>query len=292
MKQSLLITALLMSFFVFSQNDRIDDLTIKLAYQEQDSTKVDLSLELIEELCNIKEYKKALQYINQTAKLSETLNYIKGLAETTYYRGLVYSSNNDYYNAIDNYNRSRSYYLQISDTLGVAKVSNSIGLIEIRRGNYSVGLENSLSAIDIFEERDLVDELISAYNNLAEAYFKTNQIDKAIDFNFKALLIRRQIDDTDGIISSTKNIADLYGLRKEHRKSIEYYEKVLRLLDPEKDRAIRGEILPKLGTQYLAFREYEKAAQFLVEGLKYNRKAGNDEVVMSALNAIGNLNLQ
>ncbi|NRB58431.1 MAG: tetratricopeptide repeat-containing sensor histidine kinase [Winogradskyella sp.] len=292
MKQSLLITALLMSFFVFSQNDRIDDLTIKLAYQEQDSTKVDLSLELIEELCNIKEYKKALQYINQTAKLSETLNYIKGLAETTYYRGLVYSSSNDYYNAIDNYNRSRSYYLQISDTLGVAKVSNSIGLIEIRRGNYSVGLENSLSAIDIFEERDLVDELSSAYNNLAEAYFKTNQIDKAIDFNFKALLIRRQIDDTDGIISSTKNIADLYGLRKEHRKSIEYYEKVLRLLDPEKDQAIRGEILPKLGTQYLAFREYEKAAQFLVEGLKYNRKAGNDEGVMSALNAIGNLNLQ
>ena len=115
-----------MSFFVFSQNDRIDDLTIKLAYQEQDSTKVDLSLELIEELCNIKEYKKALQYINQTAKLSETLNYIKGLAETTYYRGLVYSSSNDYYNSKDNYNRSLSYYLQISDSLGVAKVSNSI----------------------------------------------------------------------------------------------------------------------------------------------------------------------
>jgi signal transduction histidine kinase len=292
MKQLMTLTVCLLTFIGFSQNERIDDLTVKLAYQEADSTKVDLSLMLIDQLYAVEDYDKALLYVNQTAKLSEKLNYTKGLAESTYYRALIYTQRNDYFNAIDNYDKSRKYYLQISDTLGVAKVSNSIGLIEIKRGNYSVGLQNSLSAIDIFEKQNLFDELSTAYNNLAEAYFKTNQIDKAIDFNFKALDVRKKIDDRAGIISSTKNIADLYALRKEHRKAIEYYENVLEMLNPTKDQSLRGEILPKLGNQYLEFKEYDKASEYLVEGLKYNRKQNNQEGILLALNAIGNLNLQ
>ncbi len=292
MKQLMTLTVCLLTFIGFSQNERIDDLTVKLAYHEADSTKVDLSLMLIGELYAVEDYEKALLYVNQTAKLSEKLNYTKGLAESTYYRALIFTQRNDYFNAIDNYDKSRKYYLQISDTLGVAKVSNSIGLIEIKRGNYTVGLQNSLSAIDIFEKQNLFDELSSAYNNLAEAYFKTNQIDKAIDFNFKALDVRKKISDRDGIITSTKNNADLYSLRKEYRKSIEYYEKVLEMLNPTKDQNLHGEILPKLGSEYLKFKEYDKASEYLVEGLKYNRKQNNEEGILLALNAIGNLNLQ
>jgi len=292
MKQLPTLAACLISFFIFSQNEKIDELTVQLAYQNQDSTKVDMSLMLINELYAIEEYSKALLYVNETSKLSVHLNYTKGLAESNYYRALIYTKRNDYFNAIDNYNKSKKQYLKISDTLGVAKVSNSIGLIEIKRGNYAVGLQNSLSAIDIFEKQDLKDELSAAYNNLAEAYYKTNQIDKAIDFNFKTLEVRKQINDRTGIIASTKNIAELYSILKEHRKGIEYYEKVLQLLNPETDQDLRGEILPKLGSEYLRFKEYDKASEYLVEGLKYNRKQGNSEGLLRALNAIGNLNLQ
>ena len=292
MKQLLTLATCLVSLFIFSQNEKIDNLTVQLAYQQQDSTKVDLSLMLIDELYAAKDYKKALVYINQTTILAEKLNYTKGLAQSSYYRALIFAENNDYFNAIDHYTKSRKFYLKISDTLGIAKVSNSIGLIEIKRGNYAVGLQNSLSAIEIFEKKDLKEELSAAYNNLAEAYFKTNQIDKAIDFNFKALEVRNQIDDRQGIIFSTKNIAELYSIRKEHRRAIDYYEKVLGLLNPNNDKDLRGEILPKLGSEYLRFKEYQKAAEYLVEGLKYNRQQGNDEGILRALNAIGNLNLQ
>ena len=292
MKQLLTLAVCLTTLFIFSQNEKIDQLTVQVAYQKQDSTKVDMSLMLINELYASEDYSKALLYVNKTSKLSEHLNYTKGLAESSYFRALIYTERNDYFNAIDNYNRSRKHYLQIGDTLGVAKVSNSIGLIEIKRGNYAVGLKNSLSAIEIFEKQDLKGELSSAYNNLAEAYFKTNQIDKALDFNFKALDIRKNINDTKGIKASTKNIADLYSSRKEHRKAIEYYEKVLEVLNPETDQDLRGEILPKLGSEYLRFNEYDKASTYLVEGLKYNREQGNDEGILRALNAVGNLNLQ
>ena len=292
MKQLITLAALFSVLFCFSQTNEIDSLAIQLAYQKQDSTKVETSLHLIKALYKEKDYKKALLYINQTELLSKSLNYTKGIADVNYYKALIYSQKDDYYNAVDGYNKSRQYYKQLNDTLGIAKVSNSIGLIEIKRGNYREGLKNSLSAINIFESKNLRDELSSAYNNLAEAYYNTHQIDKALEFNFKALNVREQLRDSTGIKTSTKNIAMLYSQRKEHRKAIEYYEKVLTLVNPDKDQDLRGEILPMIGEEYVQFKDYGKASTYLIEGLKYNRENKNSEGILRALNSIGNLNLK
>lgn len=195
---------------------------MEIAFQTKDSAKVDSSIKLNETLYKAVDYKKALLYIDQTQQLASKINYPKGSAEANYYRALIYSDKNDYFNALDNYNKSRNFYAQLNDTLGIANISNSIGLIEIKRGNYSAGLKNSLSAINIFEKRNLKDELSKAYNNLAKTYHQTNQIKKALEFNQKALKVRVQLGDSTGMKLSTKNIASLYSKRKEHRKAIEF----------------------------------------------------------------------
>ncbi|GAA0747593.1 ATP-binding protein [Gaetbulibacter jejuensis] len=277
------------SLFIQSE---IEHLTIQLAYQPQDSAKVETSLLLIEKLYTVKDYKKALLFIDQTERLSETLKYKRAIAEAKYFKALIYSTKNDYYNAIDSYNKSKRLFKELDDTLGYARVSNGIGLIEIKRGNYAEGLENALLAIQVFERMNLREELSLAYNSLAEAYYNTNQIDKALEFNYKALNVRTQLQDNAGIKNSTKNIALLYSERKEHRKAIEYFEKVLNLLDTENDNDLRGEILPRIGEEYLQFREYEKAAEYLLEGLKYNRNTQNEDGLLRSLNSIGHLNLK
>lgn len=292
MKQLITLAAFFSVLIGYAQTNEIDSLILDLAFQKQDSTKVDTSLYLIQALYEANEPQKALQFIDETERLAKALNYSKGIADANYYRALIYSDNNDYYNAIDNYNKSRQFYIKTKDTLGIAKINNSIGLIEIRRGNYAAGLEYSLSAIKIFEDRNLRKELGSAYNNLAEAYFKTQQVDKALEFNLKALNIREQLRDSSGMKTSNKNIAMLYSMRNEYRKSIEYYETVLNLVNPKKDKTLRGEILPLIGDQYLQFKEYDKAEGYLVEGLSLNRSIDNKEGILQSLNSIGNLNLQ
>ncbi|WP_047545397.1 ATP-binding protein [Psychroserpens sp. Hel_I_66] len=292
MRQLITLTVLFTSLFCFSQTNEIDSLTVELAYQKQDSAKVETSLSLIKALYDAKSYKKALTYIDNTERLSKLLNHTKGIADVNYYKALIYAQNDDYYNAIDGYNRSRNYYSELGDTLGIAKVNNSIGLIEIRRGNYALGLQSSLSAIQTFETRDLKNELSSAYNNLAEAYCNTNQIDKSLEFNIKALAVREQLKDSIGIKTSMRNIANLYSNRKEHRKAIEYYEKVLALLNNDTDQTFRGEILPRIGEEYLRFKDYRTSTDYLFEGLEFNRKINNENGVLRALNTIGELNIQ
>ncbi|MDH3323263.1 MAG: tetratricopeptide repeat protein, partial [Flavobacteriaceae bacterium] len=181
MKQLITLTAFLSFLLCFTQTNEVDSLTIQLAYQKQDSSKVKTSVQLIKALYQNKDFKKALLYIDQTENLSNQLGYTKGIADTHYYKALIYTQKDDYFNAIDSYNKAKSYYQELNDVLGIAQVNNSIGVIEIRRGNYATGLKLSLSAIQVFEERHLPNELSKVYNNLAEAYFNTNEIDKALE---------------------------------------------------------------------------------------------------------------
>ena len=168
MKRLITLTAVMCScFFSYAQTREQDSLTVQLSYEKQDSAKVETSIQLIKLLFDSNDYKKALLYINRSEELSANLNYHAASAELKYYKALIYSQNDDYYNALDNYNRSLRLYTQLNDSLGMAKVNNSLGLVEIRRGNYNKGLRHSLSAIDIFERKNLLDQLSLAYNNLA-----------------------------------------------------------------------------------------------------------------------------
>ena len=83
----------------------------------------------------------------------------------------------------------------------------------------------------------------------------------------------------------------MYSIQKEYRKSIEYYEKVLGNIGNSND-SIRGNILPKLGGEYLQFNDYDKAAKYLLQGLALNRKSQNKLGLTIALNNLGELNLR
>lgn len=282
-----------MSFFPsgFSQNPDIDSLSIQLAFQNADTVKVNTSLKLIKKLYEINDLERAFKYVIESEKLSYTLEYKRGIAEVAYYKALIYAEKNDYINAINDYTKAKSLFNELKDTLGIAKVNNSIGLFEIKRGNYTKGLQYSLSAIKELEKRQLKSDLLLAYNSLAKAYHNINNYDKAIDFYLKTLKTQEELNDKKGIDISNNILGDLYSIKKEHRKSIDYYEKVLANSQPNSD-SIYGVIYPKIGGEYLQFNDYDNANKYLEQGLQINRRLNNKEGLLIALIQLGNLNLQ
>ncbi len=290
MRKKITLILFLSVFLSFSQTKEIDSLSIQLAFQKTDTLKVDTSLKLIKKLYDIKDYDRALKYIFESEKLSSNMNYTFGTAEATYYKSLIYASKNDYINAVTGYSRSKALYAQLRDTLGIAKVNNSIGLIEINRGNYPKGLQYSLASIEVLEKEHLYVDLCSAYNNVARAYYKMNAYDKAVEFYLKTLQLQKRLNNTDGIIESNSRLAEMYSYQKEYRKAIDYYETVLATVGDSND-SIRGNILPKLGGEYLKFNDYAKASSYLIQGLTLNRKSKNKLGLTIALNNLGELNL-
>ncbi|SFZ90984.1 Signal transduction histidine kinase [Flaviramulus basaltis] len=287
----ILIILCLYTFICFSQTNEIDSLAIELAFQEKDSSKIETSLKLIKSLYDTNEYDRALKYIIESEKLSNSINYSKGIAKITYYKSLIYAQKGDYINAISGYEKSKRLFKTLKDTLSTARVNNSIGLIEIKRGNYAKGLQFSLAAIEELENRNLVKDLNLAYSNLAKAYYNVNANDKAIEFYTKALETQEQLHDTKGINESNSKLAELYSEKKEYRKAIEFYEKVLGSSESKND-SIRGYVLSKLGGEYLKFNDYEKASKYLVQGYNINIRNKNKANLLIALNNLGDLNLR
>ena len=292
MKQFILYAICLSTALIFAQNAKIDRLTVRLAYQNKDSTKIETSLLLINELYALKDYDKALLFIDQTAELSNSLNYDKGSAQSNYYKGLIFSNKNDGKNAVVYFEKALNSFKILNDTIGIAKVNGKLGVIQIERGNFKKGLQNSLSAISIFEEEDLKDDLSNAYNSLAKAYFKSKKFDKALQYNKKSLRIREELDDLEGMKYTLKNLGELYALKNNYRLSIDNYERMLTLLNNKKDKDLRGEVMTSLGKSYLAINDLKKAAEYLRAGLAFNRIQGNDLGVLISLNAFADLNIK
>ncbi len=278
--------------FGFTQTNEIDSLALELAFQNQDSIKVDTSLKLIESLYHIHEFERAMKYIIEIEKLSNTLGYKKGIAKIAYFKSLIYAQKGDYINAINGYEKSKNLFNSLNDTLHVAKVNNSIGLIELNRGNFEAGLRYSLRALDVLKNTHHKDELNLAYSNLAHACYNIKAYDQAIDFYEKALLVQEALNDSKGIYESSSKLAELYSNKKEHRKAIDFYQKVLASTESSENDSIRGYTYTKLGSEYLQFNDYNKATKYLIDGYNLNTRIKNKSGLLIALNGLGDLNMQ
>jgi signal transduction histidine kinase len=272
----------------FSQTEELESLTIQLAFQDPDTTKVNTSIRIIKILYNDAGYDRALKYIRESEKLSHDLNYKQGIAEITYYKGLIFAKKDDYINAIDNYNKSKELFTTLSDTLNLARTNNSIALIEIERGNYDKGLQLSISAMNELEKRGLKKELRDSYKNLATAYNNIGEDNQAIEFFEKTLDLEAELGNKDGVIEANKSLGDLYARQKDYQRAIYYYDNVIINID-ESDTILRGNVLTNLGYAYLQLNNLEDAEEYLTQGLRLNRRIKNNEGVLVALNTTGDL---
>lgn len=274
----------------FSQNEELDSLTIQLAYQNPDTSKVNTSISIIKLLFQSKDFSKASKFIQQSEKLANDLDYKEGLAKIVYYKAKIYQEEGRTIKAINTLKNARLLFSEVKDTLSVAKVNSSLGVLEIESGNYKEGLSYALSSINELEKRNRFEDLSSIYKSLANAYKTSGNLDKAITYNLKRLNADNQSNNTKRLVETNKDLGDIYSTKKNYTQAISYYESALGYANSS-DTNLRASILPYLGDAYLKKDDYKTSARYLVEAIKLNREVDNKKEMAIALNALGELNL-
>ncbi|MBN2867064.1 MAG: tetratricopeptide repeat protein [Flavobacteriaceae bacterium] len=274
----------------FSQNEELDSLTIQLAYQNPDTSKVNTSISIIKLLFQSKDFSKASKFIQQSEKLANDLGYKEGLAKIVYYKAKIYQEEGRTIKAINTLKNARLLFSEVKDTLSVAKVNSSLGVLEIESGNYKEGLSYALSSINELEKRNRFEDLSSIYKSLANAYKTSGNLDKAITYNLKRLNADNQSNNTKRLVETNKDLGDIYSTKKNYTQAISYYESALGYANSS-DTNLRASILPYLGDAYLKKDDYKTSARYLVEAIKLNREVDNKKEMAIALNALGELNL-
>ncbi|MCD6556998.1 MAG: tetratricopeptide repeat protein, partial [Bacteroidales bacterium] len=104
-------------------------------------------------------------------------------------------------------------------------------------------------------------ETIEALNQLAKYYFDRN-IDTAIIFGKKALVLSQKISYEKGIADSYRNLGRLYTMSGEYKKSFSYFYKALKINEALNDSLSIGKNYSSIGIVHYYQGDIEKALEF------------------------------
>ncbi|NVJ58839.1 MAG: GGDEF domain-containing protein [Gammaproteobacteria bacterium] len=145
-------------------------------------------------------------------------------------RGLNYYYRSEQNKAIEDFEEGVKYASLLDNN------ANRLATLYSHLGMSYSAIGRSDIAVDFFEKshQSVLDSpdssksrIAKSYGNLAIAYQRNEQYDKAIESNQKSLDIRNEIDDKHGVAICYINIGNLYKVQNKVDQAIEYYQLAL-----------------------------------------------------------------
>ena len=145
------ICFILLFQFLFSQNSKIDSLHALLKTDKEDTNKVNHLNKLFGDYI-YSSPDTALNYAQQALKLSEKINWKKGIANSFGNLGVCYRLKADYPKALDYYLKALMIDEELKDKSGMTKRLGNIGTVYSQQADYPKALDFYLKALKMAEE--------------------------------------------------------------------------------------------------------------------------------------------
>lgn len=152
-------------------------------------------------------------------------------------------------------------------------------------------IDESIALFEILlptaKKKNLINDHKIILNSLALAYTLKADYNKALDYNFKSLVIRENDGDKAEISISLNNIGLVYFKLKNYNKAIEYYHRALLLKKEANDLYDLDRLLINLGLSYNQLMNYEKAKEYIDEALRICGSKCNSEIIIDGQFGLG-----
>lgn len=186
-----------------------------------DSSLVDIQNQLANINLELKQYSLAKQHALLALKISESITYKNGKANSNAQLGCVAEKQNNYDEAIHLQNISLSIYKTLSDSTGIAKTNENIGSIYEDLGNYSKALQY-FSIAKLYAKKSNSNLQINIINNLGDINRKTKQFPQAISYTKHALELAESTNNQSQRVSALKDLSRVYADMGDFKKAYRY----------------------------------------------------------------------
>jgi class 3 adenylate cyclase len=259
---------------------KIDSLAVLLE-KSQGTDKVKLLNQLGWEYRNA-DFAKAFTYLQQSVRLAEALNDIKGLADAYSFTGIVFKYTGDYKQALD-------YFFKTLNHAEKHKLPESIGysynnLCEIQRyqKNFTEALASNDKAILEFRKIKLQKGLAYAYIRRGEIYQEQKNYQAALESFIKSLVIRQEMKDTEGVATSFNRIGLIHNLLGKNQEALEYLQKALKIAEKLNDKRSVINFLIDISKVYYDNKSYAEARHFAMKSFEDAQKIKSVEYLKEA----------
>ncbi|MGM0510947.1 MAG: tetratricopeptide repeat protein, partial [Thermoplasmatota archaeon] len=166
-------------------------------------------------------------------------------------------------------------------------LKHSIGTVQYLKGEYDEAIRNLEYAIELNEEQDKIDNVGSSYNNLGLVFWRKGETDRSLESHEKSLEIRKKIGDERGIAMTFDNIGNVYHDMGEMERALEYHKKGLKRRRKIGDERGLSISLNNVGGVYQEMGELEKAIEYHEESLEIKERLGDEQGIASSYNNMG-----
>jgi adenylate cyclase len=280
----LLLLLLLLTLKVTAQNNAADSLAGLLKNAKEDTTRVQLLLELCK--VNFSDAPNlAIRYANQAKELSEKLQYGKGIAMSLKNLGLANYMKGDYIQTLGYWNQSLTAFEKIGDKPGVANLLSNLGAVYFNQGDDASALEYYLKSLKQAEELNDTLRIITTCINIGAVYFNKKATKaKALEFYFRALPLSESHGDNDAIGTVSVNIGEIYLDRMNLDSALLFFEKSLKAFEGSENLPYT---LINIGKVYRYRKDFNKAILFQSQAYDYAKYLDAKNDIALSLIALG-----
>ncbi|GAA0720292.1 hypothetical protein GCM10009430_20300 [Aquimarina litoralis] len=187
----LFILILFISKPIFSQQKELDSIITRITTLSDSST-IDYGSRQVEHLFWKKEFDLGLLYADKLLKLSEKLEYDKGIATSYNQIGNMYNRKDELIKASSNYSKAEKYFKKINLLEGLALVNNNKSSVEQERGNLEKSISYLLEANKYnFQLKDSIG-LSRTLNNIGNAYAMLGKFESAKSYYTQSISIKKK----------------------------------------------------------------------------------------------------
>jgi signal transduction histidine kinase/tetratricopeptide (TPR) repeat protein len=157
--------------------------------------------------------------------------------------------------------------------LGSAYALRTLGYLNQRLGDHSLGLSQLIEAQRIFESLNHEHGLPDVLDGMAGIYYQIGNFPEALKYAYQQLDAAERLGDKRRIANANNNLACIYFDTGDHKRSIETLSKNLQIAAETGFKRIEALSHMNLAETYSAAEDYEKALEHGLSALRANREA-------------------
>ncbi|MCB9224965.1 MAG: CHAT domain-containing protein [Crocinitomicaceae bacterium] len=201
----------------------------------------------------------ALEYHVQGLKIREEIHDTLGLGASWNAIGIVHMSHGDYFQAIEDLEKSADFHMKAGYMAGVATAYSNLGSILSSLQDYPQSMEFHIEAYKIREALEDKHGMILSLNALTPICIMAEDTALAIDYVNYQYQLAEEIGDKRGIAGAYTESAHIYFLKDKYEEGEKQAREAIKIAEEIGDQNLLRASLQELFLGYLYWGKYDKA---------------------------------
>jgi len=251
-----------------------DSLLRLLPAAKEDTANVHLYLDIGYQY-ELNDPEKAVSYYQKARKLSEKLNYARGLIQYFAQYSTIFENRGQLDSALILNKEALLLSHQLKDNNEIGKSEANLGIIYVHLAVYDSAVYHFGAAIKCFEQEDNTNMMARVYNMLQITYSRMSQHDKALEYGKKALSVFRQANNQEHLCAGLVNIGNIYSRLQQLDEALPYYQEALSIAEEHNFKDIEQACNQNIGNYYQQRMELDRMKPYADRALALGRELKN-----------------